>query len=76
MIRHEALSTQTATPPLRPAGDLAAIRGQAASIDAPGHICCPKFRLVGTFIAPHDPGDAPPAFGQCRPKAGQIQKYP
>jgi hypothetical protein len=70
MIRHEALSTQTATPPLRTARDLAPIRCQAASIDTPGHICCPKFRLVGTFIALHDPGDAPPAIAQCRPKAG------
>ena len=76
MIRHEALSTQTAAPPLRTARDLAPIRAQAAPTDAPGHICRPKFRFVGTFIAPHDPSDPPPAFDQCRPKVGQIQKYP
>lgn len=70
MIRHEPLPAQTETSPARPAKHLAPIRRQAASTDAPGHICCPKFRFVGTFIAPHDPGDAPPAFGQRRPKAG------
>ena len=76
MIRHEALSTQTATQTLRTAKDVAPICGQAAATDAPGHIGTPKFGLVSTFIAPHDLGDAPPAVGQRYPKAGQILKYP
>ena len=76
MIRHEAVSTQTATQPLRTARDVAPICGQAPATDAPGHICAPQFGLVSTFIAPHNLGDAPPAVGQCLPKAGQIQKYP
>jgi len=76
MIRHEALSNQTAIPSLRPAGDLAPTRAQAAPTDVRDHISSPKFRFVGTLIAPHDPGDTPRAFGRCTPKAGEIQNYP
>jgi hypothetical protein len=76
MIRHETRPTQTATQPLRTARDVAPICCQAPATDAHGHICTPKSDLVSTFIAPHDLGDAPPAFGQCPPKVGQIQKYP
>jgi hypothetical protein len=76
MIRHEALSTQTATLPLRPAGDLAPIRGQAAPTNVRGHICFSKVRFVGALIEQHDPGNTPPPFARGLPKAGQIQNYP
>ena len=76
MIRHETLSAQTATQSLRPAGDLAPTRGQAAPTDVRGHICAAKSRFVGALIEQRDPDNAPAAFGRCHPKAGQIQNYP
>lgn len=76
MTRHEPLSAQTATPPSQPAGDLAPFDGRAVMNRLLAQTRRGKFGFIGPFIAPRDPGAAPPAPGQCTPQAGQIQKHP
>jgi hypothetical protein len=76
MTRHELLPAQTATPPSRPAKDLAPLDGGIVITFLPGHICRGKFRLNGLFIATRDPKAAALSHGPGGPKAGQIQKNP
>jgi len=76
MTRHEPLSAHTATPPSQPAGDLAPLDGRTVMTPLLAQTRRGKFRFIGPFIAPRHPGATPPAPGQCRPQAGQIQKHP
>jgi hypothetical protein len=76
MTRHKLLPILTAIPPSRPAGDLTPLDGPTATARWFDHICRGKFRLIGPFIAPSDPGTASPPPNLSTPQAGQIQKSP
>ena len=65
MARHELLPAQTATPPSRPAEDLAPVDGGIVIAFLLGRICHRECRFIGSFGAPPNPGAAsqPPHSG-------------
>jgi hypothetical protein len=76
MTRHDPVSVQTATPPSRPAGDLAPFGGRMFTTSLFSQNRRSKFRIIGPTIAPYAPGASLPAAGSDSPQAGQIQKNP